>query len=90
MDYRQLTMDVLTENGIILFDTLEDEPLDYDSLTFISIVVTIENKLGFEVADELLKNYPVTYSEWVDFIKNAVELHEMEDGDEEDDEEDDE
>lgn len=73
MDYKEITKRILTENGIYPFDALEDEPLECDSLTFISIVVSIENELGKEVPDYLLVEYPKTYNEWVEFIKNINE-----------------
>ena len=74
IDYREVAKKVLAENGQYLYGTLDDEPIDIDSVTFISIVVGIENELGINVSDTLLTEYPNTYNEYVSFIEKAVEL----------------
>lgn len=96
VDYRKVAQKILSQNGIYSYDTLDDEPLECDSLTFISIIVGIENELSIIVDNSLLINYPQTYNEYITLIIRAVELYQdskdqngTDDEDDEDDEEDD-
>ena len=90
LDFSSVARKVLEENGLFSYNMLDDEPLECDSLTFLSIVISIENDLGISVSEELLTHYPATCNEWVQFIETAVKLSEEENFDETEDDLDDE
>lgn len=81
-DFYEVAKKVLEENGLFSYSTLDDEPLECDSLTFLSIVISIENDLSISVSEKLLTHYPTTYNEWVQFIEEAVKLNKEENFDE--------
>ena len=51
---------IFNDNGIIILEGDLEQPLDIDSLRFISIIVQIEEVFGIIVPDELLimQEYP--------------------------------
>lgn len=57
---------IFNDTGIDLDTKNIDEPLDLDSLHYISIICEIENEFGIEVADELLNENKL--SSFKDFL----------------------
>lgn len=53
MNIKETVLIILEENGIYIPDDL-DEELDMDSITFISIIVCIEEKMQISIPDEYL------------------------------------
>lgn len=72
---KNILKEAMEENGVYFFENLMDEELDIDSLTFISIIVSIEEKLNIEIDNELLIEYPKTYNDFVQFAQKALGLY---------------
>ena len=65
-------LEVMEQNGIYISDKWNEE-LDFDSITFISTIVGIEDIFGIEVPDEmlLLENFK-TFNQYVINIKKIL------------------
>lgn len=73
-----MLLQTMKENGIYITDDW-NEPLDFDSITFISTIVCIENSLGFEIPDEyLLFEKFQTFQMYVDNISEIEANHKKE------------
>ena len=69
---------ILDENGIYVSEN-QDEKLELDSITFISIIVCIENELGIEIPDDYLSMEKfMTFNNYIDNVKHIVGLSENE------------
>lgn len=53
MNIKETVLTILEENGVYIPDDL-DEELDMDSITFISIIVCIEEKMQISIPDKYL------------------------------------
>ncbi len=69
MNNRELIIKILEENGMYLSGEM-DEELDMDSLTFISIIVCLEQQLNICFPDDLL--LMEKYATLNDFINNCM------------------
>lgn len=76
-EIKNVLINVMEENGVYFFEDLMDEELDIDSLTFISIIVGIEEKLNIEIDNKLLIEYPKTYNDFIIFIEKALESYNL-------------
>lgn len=63
---------VLEQNGIYPEEDLM-ENIDMDSLTFISIVVGLEEELGINIPADLLNSRPENYKEFYELGYNILE-----------------
>lgn len=70
---------ILEENGIYVSDDW-DEELEFDSITFISTIVCLENEFNFEVPDDLLsiENFK-TFRMYLDNIEKILSTNDMKD-----------
>ncbi len=69
---------ILDENGIYVSEN-QDEKLELDSITFISIIVCIENELGIEIPDDYLSMEKfMTFNNYIDNVKHILGLSENE------------
>lgn len=60
----------LAENGINIFsEDDQDKPLNLDSLSFISVIVSLE-KLGIFIPDDFLIENPKSFNEFLSFLLN--------------------
>ena len=60
---------ILNENGMYFDKNNPDERLDMDSLTSISILVTIENVFNMEISDADLLEYPSTLRQIISIVE---------------------
>ena len=68
MDIANRLLRVMNENGIYISEDW-DEELDFDSITFISTIVCIENEWGIEIpASLLLFDYFKTFQMYINNI----------------------
>lgn len=76
MDIENKIRKILDENGIYISDN-PNENLDLDSITFISIIVCLENELEIEVPDDyLLIDKFMTFNNYVDNVKFILGMEE--------------
>ncbi len=66
------TNQVLEENGIYLSENLETY-LDIDSLTFMSILVGIEEEFKINIPEKYLTDMATSISEMYDFIERVLD-----------------
>lgn len=65
------TNQILEENGVYLSENL-DTFLDIDSLTYMSILVGIEEKFKINIPEKYLINMPTSISEMYDFMEKIL------------------
>jgi len=65
-------LNAMEENGVIYYSEYEDSPLDMDSMTFISIIVSLENQFEIDISEEFLGKIPKTFQEFMKFASDAV------------------
>jgi len=66
--------DILEQNGIFLGMYSEHDSLDMDSLTIISVLVSLENEFDIEFDDSLLVELPQTFKQLADVVQNQTAL----------------
>lgn len=72
MDIPAMLLPIMEENGIHISNNWE-ETLDLDSVTFILIILSIENILGYEIPYEYITIRKfLTFQMFVDNISNIV------------------
>ncbi len=59
---------LLEDNGILFFPEAPDAPLEMDSLTFISLIVDIENTYDISIPPEEISFPPNTYAGLYQYI----------------------
>ncbi len=73
MDIENKIRKILDENGIYIADNL-DEKLDLDSITFISVIVCLENEFEVDIPDDYLSmDKFMTFKNYVDNIKAILD-----------------
>lgn len=65
-------IECMEQSGIISYSNQDDSPLDMDSITFISIIVGLENEFEVEISDRFLIYELGTYQEFLKFATSAV------------------
>lgn len=65
--------EILEENGVFYFPDEDDSPIEMDSLTFVSLIVSLEEKCGVDVSTEYMIEPPNTYRKLIDFLIEAVQ-----------------
>ena len=65
---------IISENGNDIASNNINEKLDIDSITFVSLIVEIENEFDIEIPDDyLLIEKLGTYSQFLDMIIDLLE-----------------
>lgn len=67
IDLRKPLLDVMQENGIYCSGQ-EKEPIEMDSLTYMSVLSTIEQELCVRIPDEMLLTPPESFEDFLEMV----------------------
>ena len=68
----QEIQEILEENGVFYFPDADDSPVEMDSLTFVSLIVSLEERYSVDISSEYMREPPDTYRNLINFLIEAV------------------
>ena len=69
---KMLTVQVLEENGIYIDEEYKDDPLEMDSISFMSVMTGLEEAFNIYIPVKYINNPPKTFTEFLNFIENIL------------------
>lgn len=67
----QKLIEVLQQNGIFVNDDGSCDLEGLDSITYISLIIDVENAFGITIPEDYLSNPPQNLNDFIQIIKNA-------------------
>lgn len=67
-----LAIQVLEENGIYMDEEYEDDLLEMDSISFMSVITGLEETFNMYIPVKYINNPPKTFIEFLKFIEDIL------------------
>lgn len=63
---------ILDDNGVFYFSDEDEAPVEMDSITFISLIIGLEEQYGIDIPASNVIEPPGTYGKLVDYLAKIV------------------